>query len=57
VVAATGPLARCGADDEEVVVERRGAGAIPHREALSALHTAPSPHRSMVVKVPVPPTL
>jgi hypothetical protein len=46
VVAATGPLARCGAGDEEVVVERRGAGAIPHREALSALHTAPSFHGS-----------
>jgi hypothetical protein len=45
---------RCGTSDEEVVVEQRGAGVVPRREALSALHP---PHRSMVAKVPVPPTL
>jgi hypothetical protein len=44
----------CGIGDEEVVVERRGVGVVPRREALSALHRA---HRSMVVTVPVPPTL
>ena len=32
--------------DEEAVVKRRGAGAIPRREALSALHRAPSFHGS-----------
>jgi hypothetical protein len=29
-------------DDEEAVVERRGAGVVPRRETLSALHHTPS---------------
>jgi hypothetical protein len=37
---------RCGTGDEEVVVEWRGAGAVTGREALSALHRAPSSHGS-----------
>jgi hypothetical protein len=37
---------RCGTDEEEAVVERRGTGAIPRREALFALHRAPSFHGS-----------
>jgi hypothetical protein len=35
-----------GTDDEGAIVERRGAGAFPRREALSALHPAPSFHGS-----------
>jgi hypothetical protein len=37
---------RCGIADEEAVVERCGAGAVPRREALSALYRAPSFHGS-----------
>jgi hypothetical protein len=35
-----------GTDDEEAVVERRGVGAIPRKEALYALHRTPSFHGS-----------
>jgi hypothetical protein len=37
---------RYGTGDEEAVVEQRGAGVAPHREALSALHRAPLFHGS-----------
>jgi hypothetical protein len=37
---------RYGTSDEEAVVEQRGAGVAPHREALSALHRAPLFHGS-----------
>jgi hypothetical protein len=33
---------RRGTGDKEAVVERRVAGVVPHREALSSLHRAPS---------------
>jgi hypothetical protein len=36
----------CGTDGEEAIVERRGASAVPRREALSTLHRAPSLHGS-----------
>jgi hypothetical protein len=39
-------LPRCSTDDEEAVVERRGAGVVPRREALSALHHGPLFHGS-----------
>jgi hypothetical protein len=34
---------RCGTSDEEVIVERRGTGAVPRREALFALHRTHHP--------------
>jgi hypothetical protein len=37
---------RCGIGDEEAIVERHGAGAIPRREVLSALHRTTSFHGS-----------
>lgn len=39
-------LPRCGTDDEEAVVERHDEGVVSRREALSALHHAPSFHGS-----------
>jgi hypothetical protein len=36
----------CGIDKEDAVVEWRGAGVVPRREALSALHRTPSFHGS-----------
>jgi hypothetical protein len=43
-----------GCGDEEVVVERHGTGVILHRKNYPL---SIPPHRSMVVKVPVPATL
>jgi hypothetical protein len=37
---------RCAIVDEEAVVKPCGAGAVPRREALSALHCAPAFHSS-----------
>jgi hypothetical protein len=37
---------RCGTDEEEAIVKGHGTGAVPGREALSALHRAPSFHGS-----------
>jgi hypothetical protein len=36
----------CSSGNEEAVVERHGVGAVPLREALSALHRAPLFHGS-----------
>jgi hypothetical protein len=37
---------RCGTGDKEAVVGRCGAGLVPCREALSALHRSPLFHGS-----------